>query len=154
MCCKVYPVPILSKPAGKWCQHCKPGQGCGIWEDRPEFCREFFCRYMIDPNLGPEWKPEVCKFVMNYQPNGTFAVTVDPGHRSAWKKAHYYSGLKQISGQLLAGGVTMFVDDRVNKIIVTPNEDVVASKADDVPEYEILKDVRAGVVSYRVIIKS
>jgi hypothetical protein len=153
MCCKVYPVPVLAKPAGKWCQHCKPGQGCEIWQDRPEFCREFFCRYMIDPSFGPEWKPDTCKFVMNYQPNGTFAVSVDPGHRTAWKQEPYYSGLKHMSGQLLAGGVTMFVDDRIHKIIVTPDEDVIAGNVHDVPNYEIFKDVRAGITSYRVVIK-
>ncbi len=153
MCCKVYPVPVLSKPAGKWCQHCKPGQGCGIWLERPEFCREFFCRYMIDPNFGPEWKPETCKFVMNYQPNGTFAVTVDPGHRTAWKQEPYYTGLKRMSGQLLGGGVTLFVDDRIHLIIVTPDEDVIAGKVDDVPNYEIRRDVRGGVMTYRVVIK-
>jgi hypothetical protein len=108
---------------------------------------------MVDPKLGPEWKPNICKFVMNYQPNGTFAVSVDPGHRTAWKQEPYYRGLKQMSGQLLENGIAMFVDDRVNKIIVTPNEDVVAGGVDDVPDYEIFKDVRAGVTSFRVIIK-
>jgi hypothetical protein len=109
---------------------------------------------MVDPNLGPAWKPDICKFVMNYQPNGTFAVSVDPGHRTAWKREPYYSSLKRISGQLLEQGIAMFVEDSVNKIIVTPNEDVLAGGANDVPNYEILKDVRAGVTSYRVKIES
>ena len=58
LCCKVFPVPDLAKPAGKWCQHCQPGKGCRIHETRPEVCRKFFCGWMVSPGLGPEWKPE------------------------------------------------------------------------------------------------
>ncbi len=154
LCCKVYPVPVLAKAAGSWCKHCSPGRGCGIWLERPEFCRDFYCRYMIDPNLGPEWKPEACKFVMNFQPNGTFAVTVDPGHRMAWKKEPFHHRLKLMSGELLAQGVTMFVDDGVHKIIVTPDGDVIAGRRNEEPLYEIFRDVRGGVVSYRVVVKT
>jgi hypothetical protein len=154
LCCKVYPVPVLEKSCGKWCKHCSPGKGCGIWLERPEFCREFYCRYMLDAALGPEWKPEVCKFVMNYQPNGTFAIAVDPGHRTAWRSDAYYARLKRMSGELLAQGVTMYVEDGVNRIIVTPDEDVVAGRVSEIPHYEIFRDVRAGITSYRVVIKS
>ena len=28
LCCKVYNVPEIEKPAGKWCRHCTPGKGC------------------------------------------------------------------------------------------------------------------------------
>ncbi|MGL4241175.1 MAG: hypothetical protein ACRCTI_08695 [Beijerinckiaceae bacterium] len=109
---------------------------------------------MIDAGLGPEWKPETCKFVMNYQPNGTFAIAVDPGHRTAWRSEPYYSRLKRMSGELLAQGVTMYVEDGLHRIIITPDDDVVAGRVSDVPEYEIFKDVRAGIASYRVVIKS
>ncbi len=153
MCCKVYPVPVLSKPAGQWCKHCKPGQGCGIWLERPEFCRDFYCRYMVDPALGPEWKPDTAKFVMNYQPNGTFAISLDPGHRMAWKREPYYAQLKRMSGVLLEQGIVMYVEDRPNLIIITPDDDVIAGKVDDAPQYEVFKDVRAGVVSWRVVLK-
>ena len=30
LCCKVFDVPVLEKPAGQWCKHCLPGRGCGI----------------------------------------------------------------------------------------------------------------------------
>jgi hypothetical protein len=150
MCCKVYEVPVLNKAPGKWCSHCKPGRGCGIWDTRPEFCREFFCRYIVDPNLGPQWRPDICKFVMNYQPNGTFAIACDPGARHAWKQEPYYAGIKRISGQLLDGGITTYVVDGVNKIIVTPDEDVVACGIDETPNFRISKVERAGIVFWRV----
>jgi hypothetical protein len=108
---------------------------------------------MIDPNFGPEWKPDVCKFVMNYQPNGTYAIATDPGHRTSWRREPYFSRLKQLSGDLLAQGVTMFVDDGIHRTIVTPDEEVVACRVSEEPNYEIFKDIRAGISRYRVVIK-
>jgi hypothetical protein len=35
MCCKVYNIAEISKPAGKWCSHCKPGKGCVIHDAPP-----------------------------------------------------------------------------------------------------------------------
>jgi hypothetical protein len=150
LCCKVYEVAVLDKAAGKWCSHCKPGRGCGIWDDRPQYCRSFFCRYMLDPHLGPQWRPDTCKFVMNYQPNGTFAIACDPGARHAWKAEPYYSTLKRMSEQLLNNGITMYVVDGVNKIIVTPDEDVIVSPIHETPNYVVHKDERNGVVLWRV----
>jgi hypothetical protein len=152
MCCKVYEVPVVEKPAGKWCTHCKPGRGCGIWETRPQFCRDFHCRYIVDPNLGPQWRPDISKFVMNYQPNGSFAISCDPGARHAWKQEPYYSSLKRMSQQLLENGIAMYVSDGVNKIIVTPDEDVIACTIHEVPDYLIEKIDRAGKTHWRVTI--
>jgi hypothetical protein len=68
LCCKVYEVPALSKPSNKWCSHCTPGKGCGIHETRPGHCRSFFCMWMTEGWIGPEWKPEVSKFVITLDP--------------------------------------------------------------------------------------
>ena len=46
LCCLVLNVAPLNKPAGTPCQHlCR--QGCGIYAERPNACREFECAYLI-----------------------------------------------------------------------------------------------------------
>jgi hypothetical protein len=90
LCCKVFDVPSLSKPAGKWCTHCAPGKGCGIHQTRPEHCRSFFCMWMTADWLGPEWKPEIAKFVMTIDPISKYMlVQVDPGSPKAWREKPY-----------------------------------------------------------------
>src|ERR1700686_4090795 len=65
---------------------------------RPRSCREFFCSWLVDPNLGPEWKPEVCRFVLSADAtHRAILVTVDPGRPLAWKRDPHYAGLKQFS---------------------------------------------------------
>ena len=43
-------IPELKKPADVWCEHAgdHPGGGCGIYEERPQSCRDFKCSWLQD----------------------------------------------------------------------------------------------------------
>jgi Fe-S-cluster containining protein len=137
LCCKVLPVEALSKPAGKWCIHSVPGLGCAAHADRPQACRQFFCAWRLDSNLGPEWKPEVCRFVLSADPaHGALTLMVDPGMPLAWKREPYYARLKQFSEASfrqnrkllvnLRGNITVILPDRDVPIgVITPGEEIV-----------------------------
>jgi hypothetical protein len=146
LCCKVYEVPVLHKPEGQWCSHCKPGKGCGIWADRPNFCRDFHCLWISDLSFGPEWKPEIAKFVMNIQDGGDqIVVMVDPGQRHAWKREPYYSSFRTMADELWAEKrMTIVVLDGVNKILVLPDEDVVIGGAREDVGYSVSTRIVAG----------
>lgn len=125
LCCKVYDVPALEKPAGKWCRHCTPGRGCGIHETRPQHCRSFHCLWMTQTWLGPEWKPERCKMVLSVDPVTRFLFCqVDPGAPAAWRAEPYYRHLKQWA----AGGaaerrhVVVFLNHSAT--VILPDRDV------------------------------
>ena len=59
-CCRFLPIaePTLTKPMGVLCQHCKPGQGCTVYDLRPGACRGWNCGWRKLPNLGPGWRPD------------------------------------------------------------------------------------------------
>src|SRR5690348_13326370 len=102
MCCKVFDIPSLAKPEGKWCKHCDIGKGCRIYDTRPDQCRQFVCLWLQDPTLPPEWKPETSKLVMSIWPTtGFIYVQVDPGSPLAWRKEPYFSRLRELSERLL-----------------------------------------------------
>jgi hypothetical protein len=114
LCCKVFEIPSLQKPAGTWCRHCAPGAGCAIHETLPQQCREFFCLWMSDSSMPAEWKPERSKLVLTFFPgNGFLYVQVDPGSPQAWRKAPYYEGLRAFARKLIDKGrhVVVFVND-------------------------------------------
>jgi len=57
-CCR-YPAidaPQLQKAPNVLCQHWN--NGCGIYEDRPEVCRAFYCGWRLMPNLNDAWRPD------------------------------------------------------------------------------------------------
>jgi hypothetical protein len=96
LCCKVYEVPAVESPAGTWCRHCQPGRGCGIHETRPQHCRAFFCLWMTQDFLGPDWKPEKSRFVLTMDPTTRWLFAqVDPGAAGAWRKEPFYSQFKR-----------------------------------------------------------
>ena len=96
LCCKVAAVEELSKPNGVWCHHCVKGQRCTIYERRPASCYNFYCQWMLQPLLGPEWKPEHSKFALVQTESGQrLTALVDPGYPTAWRRSPYYEALKR-----------------------------------------------------------
>jgi hypothetical protein len=59
-CCRFLPIvePTLTKPMGVLCQHCKPNQGCTVYDLRPAACRGWNCGWRKLPNLAPSWRPD------------------------------------------------------------------------------------------------
>jgi hypothetical protein len=125
LCCKVFDVPSLGKAAGKWCSHCTPGKGCGIHETRPQHCRSFFCFWMTENWLGPEWKPETAKFVITIDPVSRYMlVQVDPGQPRAWQQQPYLNQFRDWARALLPEDRLIVVFVNKNATVVTPNGEV------------------------------
>jgi hypothetical protein len=87
LCCKVMGITELQKARGTWCKHCSPGKGCGVYTTRPAECRSFYCGWLLNPRLGPEWKPSRSKIVLTPTPDSNgIAVRCDPGFPDAWRR--------------------------------------------------------------------
>ena len=143
LCCKLFPVPELDKPSGKWCRHIVQGRGCGIHATRPPVCRAFHCQWLYNPDLGPEWKPETAKFVLSIYPkSNTLAVTVDPGFPRNWAREPYISQLRRWSEAALAQGdcVVVFRGDHATAIL--PDREVVLGV---LREGDVLATIRRGL---------
>jgi hypothetical protein len=92
LCCKVMAITSLEKPPGVWCKHCHVGVGCRIYDDRPDECRTFLCAWLVDAQLGPEWKPDKSRMVITPAANGNgLDIRCDPGFPAAWRKEPYHS---------------------------------------------------------------
>ena len=50
-CCKVLEIDEFKKPAGKLCAHCALTGGCGVYETRPQVCRDYHCRWKEEREL-------------------------------------------------------------------------------------------------------
>lgn len=134
MCCKVYRIDELVKPAGKWCANCEVGSGCRIYEARPDQCRAFECIWLTDPDMPVNWKPETAKVVFSVFPqNGFIYGQVDPASPMAWRKQPILSGLMHWSGNLLEARrhLLIFVQDHATLIMPTGPVDIGPMKQGD-----------------------
>jgi hypothetical protein len=129
MCCKLYTLPEIGKPAGVWCNYCKPGKGCTIHDNLPGQCHDFFCLWMTDGTMPDEWRPDRARFVLSVFPTTGFVYgQVDPGSPGAWRRAPYYERLRAMAKTLLEQQrhLLMFVGEQAT--LVMPDEDVPLGK--------------------------
>jgi len=115
LCCKVIAVTDFGKLPGVWCHHCIRGKGCGIYETRPTDCRTFFCEWMLEKGLGPEWKPERAKFALVMGEGGHLTAFVDPGFPSAWRSAPYIDAFRKLAAERV---ITIRVGTKVIVVLV------------------------------------
>jgi hypothetical protein len=124
MCCKTFEVPVLSKPAHQWCTHCKPGKGCGIWDARPEFCKDYHCFYMYEARMGDEWRPDRAKFIVNFRADQRrFILNVDPKFPNSWRQEPYYAKLLAMSGTFFDEGSAIQIIIGQRAILLTPESE-------------------------------
>ena len=141
MCCKVYTIRELNKPAGRWCVHAERGRGCKIYGSHPATCKGFYCDWRADPTLGPEWKPDKAHFILSVDLSFHPAVTVtpDPAMPDAWKREPYYSATKRWATRFVRENkkilvvhcsfVTVVLPDRDVPIgVVPPGQEIVISR--------------------------
>ncbi|QQR40202.1 YkgJ family cysteine cluster protein [Devosia rhizoryzae] len=77
-CCTFAPirVPELKKPANATCLHCAEGQGCTVYQVRPQVCRGFYCGYFFLEELGPNWHPEQSGVVIRSEAMENDTITI------------------------------------------------------------------------------
>ncbi|CDN56903.1 Blr5563 protein (plasmid) [Neorhizobium galegae bv. officinalis bv. officinalis str. HAMBI 1141] len=117
LCCRLPEISALDKPPDAWCRHCTEGQGCAIYTDRPQLCRDFLCLWMTDPGVPEVWQPLTSKMLV-YEQGAQLTVLVDPDHPDVWKQAPYRSDLNDWAEAAQARGhyVILFCGDDVMKI--------------------------------------
>jgi hypothetical protein len=126
LCCKLAKVDELDKPEGVWCRHCAPGRGgCTIYETRPPVCRNYFCSWILDSRLGPEWYPLTSKMILSMENAGSrLCVRVEPSHADVWRREPYYSQLKQWSRVAVEARQQIIVYVKKRVIAILPDKDV------------------------------
>jgi hypothetical protein len=118
LCCKVYTIPELNKPMGRWCPICAPGRGCVRHAERPQTCRAFDCLWITADFLGPEWKPDRSKLVLSVTRDNVLSIQVDPGAPTAWRAEPYHSQILRwaAAGATTGRRVVVFVNDKATPI--------------------------------------
>ncbi len=127
MCCKVMTITYMDppKPGGKWCQHCSPGKGCAIWQNRPQGCADFNCDWRKNAQLNDDWRPDRAGFVINQAAaHLPYEIIVDPGRPDAWRKEPYYSVLKSACLIAARNRTAMMVLVGHRRWLMLPDKDV------------------------------
>lgn len=77
LCCKLFPIPDLNLKAGQECEYAIPGNGCKIYEDRPNDCRKCECSYYQVENTSIDLRPDKCGVIFEKATDNIFIGTID-----------------------------------------------------------------------------
>jgi hypothetical protein len=121
LCCKLLAVEELAKPPLGWCPHCVAKAGCGIYQQRPTECRQFYCEYRLDGALGAHWKPSRCKIVVVLEEHtNSIVIHDDPARPQAWRREPYLSEIRQWADDGARSGRQVIVWQGDRKIVIAP----------------------------------
>jgi hypothetical protein len=129
LCCKVLKIPETDSAKGQWCLHCAVGQGCEIYEQRPQRCRDFMCGWLVWDKVPEHWHPAKSRIVVVSELGMRLNFTVDPGAPGRWREAPWY-------GEIKAMAVMAFAENR--QVLITVGNKVIAMLPD--------REVELGVV--------
>jgi hypothetical protein len=125
LCCKIFAIPELAKPRHEWCKHCDVGKGCKVYETRPHTCRDFFCGYLLMPDLPEHWKPSRSRMVLTWESDANrMVINVDGGRPDAWKKEPYYAQIKKWAVAAVRSRGQILLWQGKEAFAILPNRDV------------------------------
>ena len=123
LCCKGLEIPELNKPRDCWCPNFVRGRGCAIYADRPSSCRVFSCHWLLDLQLGPEWKPNRSKMILVRENKSKLVIYADAGARQPWRQEPYASQLKSMVEHNVAQGLLVLVAQQGRTIVLLPDRE-------------------------------
>ncbi|MCB2049511.1 MAG: hypothetical protein KDE32_14990 [Novosphingobium sp.] len=125
-------VPAFGKPSGNWCPHVRKGQGCSIYDSRPDCCASFVCGYLAWPQAGEHWNPARCKMVIYALDKTRLVIEVDPDTPNVWKLDPHYSDIKRWAREAVQTRTQQLIVQVGNRIIaVLPDQDIDLGILDD-----------------------
>ena len=120
-CCKIMKVHELDKPANTWCAQCSIGEGCRIYDTRPESCRVYACLWLrtqaLDKPIAPALRPDRSRVVIGTVDDGEGVILyVSPDRPDAWRKPEFM----QLIGEFRSRGIRVLLscNDKVGPLPV------------------------------------
>jgi len=119
LCCHLTEVPEIAKPVYHWCEFCKPGSGCTVYDMRPQSCRSFQCHW-LKSDMDDELRPDKCGVLIeDLSQHSLFLALVEQGRPDAWKEP----ALRQVFSSLSEQGfaVVVSVEGGQRQFVLVPH---------------------------------
>jgi hypothetical protein len=97
MCCSALEIVELKKPAGPLCGNCG-AQGCRIYPDRPQVCRDFECEWLMSRALPAHFRPDrIGVLLMEDGEVDEYRAVCPPERPLAWRSPNVFAHLVAVA---------------------------------------------------------
>ncbi len=80
LCCKLLDIPWMDSPVNTLCSHCNEGEGCLIFVDVDDRCKQFKCSYNQVEKINIALRPDNCHIIFEKLSSRIFFGTPDPAY--------------------------------------------------------------------------
>ena len=77
-CCTLFPIGPINKPLNTHCPNCV-GNGCSIYNNKPQTCTDFKCAYLEGKNIPKELRPDRCGIIFSKNTDRIFTGAIIQG---------------------------------------------------------------------------
>ena len=86
LCCKILVIEEIKKDAGPLCKDWCKGVGCGIYQKRPQVCRDFECDWLAERDIPVRLKPERYGTILMFDSESEeYQAVCDPQEPNRWR---------------------------------------------------------------------
>jgi hypothetical protein len=109
---------------------------------------------MLNPALGPDWKPDRAKFVLygDAPSTGRIDIVVDPAFPNAWTKEPYFAAIKKWISDGIGRDLIVLVQIGPRYVAVLPNRTVDLGKVDTAEKVSIKRTMGENGLDYKISI--
>jgi hypothetical protein len=98
MCCSALEIAEMKKPAGPLCTNCHLGNGCSIYSNRPQVCRDFECEWLVRRELSRRLRPDlVGAILMEDADSDEYRAVCAPEKPMAWRNPVVFAHLVAVA---------------------------------------------------------
>jgi len=139
LCCYFTSPPEIKKSEGEWCKYCIKIEGCSIYENRPESCKNFNCLWKKQVQIPESLRPDKCG-VMFELPDycKTYIGYIDPERPDIWREANIIALIQKILN--VGHSVLIYRGILYNKIFFLSN---------GMTEIEVKQDLKNAFDEYK-----
>lgn len=155
MCCQALEIdePELKKPAFSLCPHCT-GSGCGIYEWRPQMCRNWYCAWRYIGSLPDRVRPDRAHVVFfvyaETSPQSLFTCVYIVGRSDAGPAAFEAPDIQAMLAMFATGPIPVFLSWDETMSIVYPSPGITAEilRLLAVPEAALTAEASEWLANY------
>tara|TARA_R110000772_G_scaffold47449_4_gene108523 strand:+ start:65 stop:514 length:450 start_codon:yes stop_codon:yes gene_type:complete len=110
LCCLILPIIDTQSPPNTLCKHCTLSKGCGIYDTRPNNCRNYNCEWILSDDIPMDLKPNKSHMIFEKITHTIQLANLEHTHLDAWKEQNVLDYIQELNDK----GISVIISSFTN----------------------------------------